>query len=1044
MKQNQIKRTAPSYTTPSYTNDALSPDTDASNQHHTRAIQRHKKLLFICTSFLIAQAGSAAPTQVPLEAAFAVSPNIMILLDNSGSMKSYLKDADGNDSTRIDVAKDAVTSLIQQTKNVRFCLSKFRYEKGARMTSDMQCTTDKADLISITNAISANTWTPLSESYYDVTRYFRGKKAYFGKFGDYEAYPSPVQYRCQTNAVIVVTDGEPTRDWDENTLPTDSGNYEGESRSLPDWDNLDNDDKTAYTGNSNYSDYYLDDLALYGNQTDLKSAGTDNAGVSWDDPKFPLQNIKTHTIGLQLDMAMLQDAADYGKGEYISANSADELVKALQDAIVTSLERQGSGAGATQSDIALDKDGRTNLYFTEYDTSDWSGDLKKIQLEETRVNGQLTLKAVQKWSAAERLDALTNPVSSRVIFTPNASLDGLMDFTRDAMPDILLKEINKNNTTVAKNIVDYVRGRTNLNNKYYRERDTLLGDLINSRATFVQGRNFGYIDDTYEAYVVDNRKNRKPMIYVGGNDGILHAFDEDTGEEVFGFVPNTVLKKLNKFRSKTYSENHQYLVDGEFTTVDTKLTKNGKLEWSTVLASPLGGGLKGMFMLDITEPNAGVSGLRDKLFKWEITQKTRDSADHAVYKRMGFMINPPKIVRFRIPESASDPSKYHDKWVLLAGNGVHSKYGKYIGAASVFVIDLDTGELITELLLDNAKNPDGSNKYTAYADGNGVTSVAAVDYDANTYIDQIYAADLKGQIWRYNYNDAGTPKSSDAEYIRKNLEAAYVDPGDAPVPIFAATGGEFNGSGTNIPQPITAELTVTGAPSASGSRDGVMIFFGTGQFFDFTHLLDDVNDKVQTMYAFWDRGISDAGQTWTDQELPIKRDRLQQQTIIERTVNGKPVRELSAINAIGYTPSGGNPSQLGWLMDMPLRGERITRKPVGLFEHMAFFTQSPISKTDPCIEGIDGWSMIAKKDTATPIDVTLVGSSTTSFLGTKQTGDSIHDPIFVELSDGQFVAPVIETTAGGGGGSGGGDIKVKTTIQVQKDYSRSSWKRLQF
>ena len=50
--------------------------------------------------------------------------------------------------------------------------------------------------------------------------------------------------------------------------------------------------------------------------------------------------------------------------------------------------------------------------------------------------------------------------------------------------------------------------------------------------------------------------------------------------------------------------------------------------------------------------------------------------------------------------------------------------------------------------------------------------------------------------------------------------------------------------------------------------------------------------------------------------------------------------------------------------------------------------------------------MIAKKDTATPIEVTLASGSgaTTSLLGTKHTGDSIHDPIFVELSDGQFVA----------------------------------------
>ena len=89
--------------------------------------------------------------------------------------------------------------------------------------------------------------------------------------------------------------------------------------------------------------------------------------------------------------------------------------------------------------------------------------------------------------------------------------------------------------------------------------------------------------------------------------------------------------------------------------------------------------------------------------------------------------------------------------------------------------------------------------------------------------------------------------------------------------------------------------------------------------------------------------------------------------------------------------------------------------------------------------------MIAKKDTATPIEVTLAAtgggaSNTTSLLGTKHTGDSIHDPIFVELSDGQFVAPVLGTSIDANGDE---QIDVDQTVQVQKDYSRASWKRLE-
>ena len=158
--------------------------------------------------------------------------------------------------------------------------------------------------------------------------------------------------------------------------------------------------------------------------------------------------------------------------------------------------------------------------------------------------------------------------------------------------------------------------------------------------------------------------------------------------------------------------------------------------------------------------------------------------------------------------------------------------------------------------------------------------------------------------------------------------------------------------------------------------------------------------------------------------------RPQAQIIEQSTVDGRQVRNLPDPAEIDYT------SKLGWYMDLPEPGERITRKSVNLFEHMAFFTQSPAS-SDRCVEGVDGWSMIAKKDAATPIAVTLAtGNSTTSYLGHKHTGDSIHDPIFVELSDGQLVAPVV---IDGDDGTPG----IEHVIHIQKDYSRASWKRLE-
>ena len=112
-------------------------------------------------------------------------------------------------------------------------------------------------------------------------------------------------------------------------------------------------------------------------------------------------------------------------------------------------------------------------------------------------------------------------------------------------------------------------------------------------------------------------------------------------------------------------------------------------------------------------------------------------------------------------------------------------------------------------------------------------------------------ADLKGNLWRFNFDNNASISGDDATYIRTNLTAAYEKTGGDPGPIFSATGGEHNSVDTGFSQAITAELTVTAAPAAAGTNQGEMVFFGTGQFFDFTHLLDDVNDRIQTMYAFW-------------------------------------------------------------------------------------------------------------------------------------------------------------------------------------------------
>src|SRR4029079_9755733 len=81
---------------------------------------------------------------------------------------------------------------------------------------------------------------------------------------------------------------------------------------------------------------------------------------------------------------------------------------------------------------------------------------------------------------------------------------------------------SKSAGTIGPNIVNYIRGdKTNEkpSGALYRARAHTLGDVIHSRPLFVN-------------HPTD------PRVYVGANDGMLHAFDADSGDEAFAYVPS--------------------------------------------------------------------------------------------------------------------------------------------------------------------------------------------------------------------------------------------------------------------------------------------------------------------------------------------------------------------------------------------------------------------------------------------------------------------------------------------------------------------------
>ena len=203
----------------------------------------------------------------------------------------------------------------------------------------------------------------------------------------------------------------------------------------------------------------------------------------------------------------------------------------------------------------------------------------------------------------------------------------------------------------------------------FRDRTSTLGDIINSDPWFVGTQNYGYTglaDPEGSAYYTYRTSSeyldRTGIIYVGANDGMLHAFDagkRDTtaadpadraygGTELFAFVPNGVYENLSAFTSPTYT--HQYYVDGPVRATDAYIDadNDGADEWETVLVGSLGAGGKGVYALRVTDPdNFSASDIM-----WEIDSTTTG------YEDLGYILDQPYIVRMA-----------NGQWAAVFGNG---------------------------------------------------------------------------------------------------------------------------------------------------------------------------------------------------------------------------------------------------------------------------------------------------------------------------------------------------------------------------------------
>ncbi|HET7570475.1 MAG TPA: PilC/PilY family type IV pilus protein [Gammaproteobacteria bacterium] len=772
----------------------------------------------------------------------------------------------------------------------------------------------------------------------------------------------------------------------------------------------------------------LPTMDLNGNKwPPLGTAAADGYGVTADNDqalidtidqikKLKSTGIETYVIGLGagVDTSLNSEAADAltamavagGTGDYFPATTPQDVASKMQ-VIMSHVE----AANLTTTAAAVNSTGLrsdTVVYQGQFESQDqygdWTGNLYAYPVA---ADGSVdTSTGSANWSAQTQLDAANWNTGRRIVTWNPATSQGepfrySTYITTTSKTGLALMQGSGTTLTDTQlqDAVQYLRGdplEEQRNNGSYRSRAHILGDIVDSNPLFI-GAPRMYISDTSYITFQSANKDRTPMIYVGANDGFLHAFKAATGDEVFAFAPYAVLNTMYDLTQPSYNSGHRFYVDGSPTASDVEFADG---TWHTVLAGGLDHGGKGIYAIDVTDPDAmtSESAVASKVL-WE------DDSTTTGFSTLGYTYSQPQIGDVCLSFDTTTGECTADKWIMVFGSG----YNNSDGQPYVYVVDAETGSLLGTLALCS-----GDSSACDTTKPNGASTPALVSSSGSPYDDTVYVGDLQGNLWH-----VGLSCSTSSCSLSDSL-------------LFKAE----NSSGQI--QPITTQPLVSFHPGHP-TRAGLMVYFGTGKFLG----VDDLTDTTaQTFYGIWDKL---AGATVTGSQLV-------QQVITTITVTPKDGTTVDARtvsdNAIDWNEKN------GWYMNLPDSGERVITDPRLDKGRLIFTTYVPSAtqSTSLCEAGGESFLMVLNYATGgsfTMPEIDLNGDGELD--GDDQVGagtdaDPKKNPVGVGLGKGYATSPTILRTSQGNIG----DIKLITKSNGHiasvkergSDHQRSSWKQI--
>ena len=315
-----------------------------------------------------------------------------------------------------------------------------------------------------------------------------------------------------------------------------------------------------------------------------------------------------------------------------------------------------------------------------------------------------------------------------------------------------------------------------------------LGAIVSSTPAIMDPPSLDPPPDVDYPGFADDNKDRRSLIFVGANDGMIHAIDGRTGVEVWAFITFNLLPKLRTLRDGQGVDGFDYFVDSSAKVADVKL--GGVWKTLVVFGEGSGGTFYQAFDATLDGMSASVSPESDNVssllsyfnsasripFLWsfprysifDVTLGTygdvsASATDHE--KSVGQTWSDPAVGQIKTSLS---------KYTVIAGSGFFPRSSETVAARggasagrALYLINAEDGTIFDRKEATPASDDVAEADDNCVAAAYGCTRIknalqadpVATGPSDSRFIDRTYIGDLDGNVWRFDIDLDGSGNS---------------------------------------------------------------------------------------------------------------------------------------------------------------------------------------------------------------------------------------------------------------------------------------------